>query len=866
MYVLYLSIVSTLSSDNLDEDDDDNLGERSRELECGTSSLQLSDSDDQQKPQSVERGKGETTSLFSRYNLVRKSSHGHGQSGHWKKRLSAGNTPSSPAISQRKVGDYSCGQLILNNPDATTVAMEQEGNEDMNELSPSLLESRNKAQTEQSLKVGMVKNLTQTVSAGLESDSLNENISPLRPNTKRKRRFKRMALDPETSASSMPNPVPAKEVEGIAIPTTSKEHFNIETISSYTDIDVQNLNLGPNNGSKKGTKQNMNQKSPGQSNIDPSASNTGTIKRKKVRSRSAGGTNQLPIMQNVKRVYHAAPSHPSLTHYSDTSSKLNKKQQSSTSSMVISQSISSVVPGKRKRSNNREKSVENDITSHAHPYTYYRNRPAGAGSKPDRASGTIFEHISGPAKAFTSKHTSTGSKCNRDPMMMDCDDELEVTNEPGGAISSSSLSSSDWESDDDLLDNAGQGGQSRIDNNIFIRNIDSDHEADDEQSDWPGQDDVEDKKGVPSSKFHGESVFGLTDDELDNAMLDDPNLLSRLTYRAKDMQSHLLDDCSTLHASGEDTMDQENLNTLTSTARQAYLARMKRLAECVPGREIRAGSRRVRSRQRGFTIKSSSSEQVSRFLQDSSRSELRLTVLRSSDRNKIAHLANLYSLTMRYEDSPRGITGSSGSMLVLSKTGRTLKVDQSPFAAPNTPSSSGGGNISGGFTGSYKHPIEFKRRRKSGPLQSSFDSFPTLELLPGNEHIKMTETDLNMADPSPNINDRIGLMLETSFNPVGTSAACLSSSMVAHQGSIPCSGAIIELKQCPDDDDLPAKSSSTTSEENEEESPLSSPIMEMSNANPASICHVEDNIKSLGEIESGCSNSILSTSFHQNSS
>ena len=131
MYVLYLLIVSTLSSDNLDEDDDDNLGERSRELECGTSSLQLSDSDDQQKPQSVERGKGETTSLFSRYNLVRKSSHGHGQSGHWKKRLSAGNTPSSPAISQRKVGDYSCGQLILNNPDATTVAMEQEGNEDM---------------------------------------------------------------------------------------------------------------------------------------------------------------------------------------------------------------------------------------------------------------------------------------------------------------------------------------------------------------------------------------------------------------------------------------------------------------------------------------------------------------------------------------------------------------------------------------------------------------------------------------------------------------------------------------------------------------------------------------------------------------
>ena len=53
--------------------------------------------------------------------------------------------------------------------------------------------------------------------------------------------------------------------------------------------------------------------------------------------------------------------------------------------------------------------------------------------------------------------------------------------------------------------------------------------------------------------------------------------------------------------------------------------------------------------------------------------------------------------------------------------------------------------------------------------------------------------------------------------------------MIAHQGSIPCSGTNIELKKCQDDDDLPAKSSSTTSEEgeNEDESPLSSPIMEM---------------------------------------
>ncbi len=93
-----------------------------------------------------------------------------------------------------------------------------------------------------------------------------------------------------------------------------------------------------------------------------------------------------------------------------------------------------------------------------------------------------------------------------------------------------------------------------------------------------------------------------------------------------------------LFIGANDDLQIENFNKLTSTARQAYLARMKRLAECVPGREIRAGTRRIRNHQSGFTIKSSSSEQLSRFLQDSSRTKLRLSVSRGSDRHKIVHL------------------------------------------------------------------------------------------------------------------------------------------------------------------------------------------------------------------------------------
>ena len=156
---------------------------------------------------------------------------------------------------------------------------------------------------------------------------------------------------------------------------------------------------------------------------------------------------------------------------------------------------------------------------------------------------------------------------------MDCDD--------GSRRSSSSLSSSDWEEDQVAEESSGA-----------FKLREDDGEADDEQSDWPGHE---------SGSVYG----GFTDDEQD---LDSstPSLSALSIYSIP-------------------SSEMENFQALTSTARQAYLARMKRLADCVPGREIRAGSRRLRNPQSGFTIKSSSSEQLSRFLQDPQRTELRLT-------------------------------------------------------------------------------------------------------------------------------------------------------------------------------------------------------------------------------------------------
>lgn len=228
---------------------------------------------------------------------------------------------------------------------------------------------------------------------------------------------------------------------------------------------------------------------------------------------------------------------------------------------------------------------------------------------------------------------------------MDCDDNASRR-------SSSSLSSSDWE-DDQGPD--GNSDESRLlSSGLPLR--EDDGEADDEQSDWPGHE--------------SGSVYGnLTDDETDLEM---PLFYATSASMNEDFQS------------------------LTSTARQAYLARMKRLADCVPGREIRAGSRRLRNPQSGFTIKSSSSEQLSRFLQDPQRTELRLTVLRATDRSKIAQMATLYSLQLRYEGP---------NILVLAKTGKTVKMDG--FIVPKTPAAKN------------NPPMEVKRRRRTPPPSPS---------------------------------------------------------------------------------------------------------------------------------------------------
>ncbi|XP_025413118.1 G patch domain-containing protein 2-like isoform X3 [Sipha flava] len=94
-------------------------------------------------------------------------------------------------------------------------------------------------------------------------------------------------------------------------------------------------------------------------------------------------------------------------------------------------------------------------------------------------------------------------------------------------------------------------------------------------------------------------------------------------------------------------------------------------------REIRGGLRRVRSIKPSFSVLTSANEKVSRFLRDPAQSELRLHPMPKNEQDQLSHLAEMYSLHMQLNDSPKkGVT--------LTKTDNTIQMDlEAPFSHLN---------------------------------------------------------------------------------------------------------------------------------------------------------------------------------------
>ncbi|XP_012225450.1 G patch domain-containing protein 2-like isoform X2 [Linepithema humile] len=129
---------------------------------------------------------------------------------------------------------------------------------------------------------------------------------------------------------------------------------------------------------------------------------------------------------------------------------------------------------------------------------------------------------------------------------------------------------------------------------------DEDREGDDEQSDWIGE---------SSWRDDGESN---SDDKITDSTLQ-----------------------MILH--GEHSV---------AEAKRSYRQRIQRIREGLSGREIRAGRRHVDNKP-GYSIITSANEEVLRFMQDLSQSELKLHPMRQPEREKLRRLANLYNLSLK---------------------------------------------------------------------------------------------------------------------------------------------------------------------------------------------------------------------------
>jgi len=184
----------------------------------------------------------------------------------------------------------------------------------------------------------------------------------------------------------------------------------------------------------------------------------------------------------------------------------------------------------------------------------------------------------------------------------------------------------------------------------FFTNDDG-READDEQSDWyqesgptwgvPGLKswwEIKDPSPLgPSSidfRFRPLGVSTSNEDDVDGEETEDDVVWEERKFHQllKGSWSHLNDE-----------------------AKDAYRLRMQKLRDRIPGREIRAGRRHLGA-QRGpaFSILTSANEKLSRFLQDSAQSEIRLHPMTRAERDQLSQLAALYSLQMRSEGA-RGL-------------------------------------------------------------------------------------------------------------------------------------------------------------------------------------------------------------------
>ncbi|XP_059608562.1 uncharacterized protein LOC132256265 isoform X2 [Phlebotomus argentipes] len=446
-----------------------------------------------------------------------------------------------------------------------------------------------------------------------ESDSLNENFSPARPNTRRKRKFKRMAVEyettPTTPGTSTVSPLFPGAIKKRVLRHVCQENFRANLYFC---------------GKRKRSHRDRCAEYDKQHSSSVPRQRDCFIPRYsylefKSRSRQMGGRPFEKIQPLNKTIV----------------SKIEKISQ------------------------------ESSATASTSTVTLANSRVGGFVAEP---AATEDEDTMKSAEAFLPPHHASqepmpprrGRKKEYMKMQLQFDDPNFMDCSLSEFLSSSSLSSSDSEE---------------------AATNESDHEGDDELTDWPGNEVMinfasknDFKRARPPKLTKTRSNHEARDGTGDAVMMsvDGAQPLPLLTGHMLLGGRAPVSATQPINIAGGSSYSSgaggcpEIESEMSGETSNHFLSSPGTLNEV---REIRAGCRRIREERPGFSIITSVNEDLSRFLQDGQQMELRLPESNVKEHEKLSHLAKLYSLNMQLNDGCAILTKTSN-------TTQTVRIDR----------------------------------------------------------------------------------------------------------------------------------------------------------------------------------------------
>ncbi|GAB0087875.1 uncharacterized protein DMENIID0001_022290 [Sergentomyia squamirostris] len=469
-----------------------------------------------------------------------------------------------------------------------------------------------------------------------ESDSLNENFSPARPNTRRKRKFKRMAVEyettPTTPGASNVNPLfPVGAIKKRVLRHVCQENFR--------------ANLYFCGKRKRSHRERCAEYDHKQHSSSVPRQRDVFIPRYsylefKSRSRQLGGRpfeKIQPLNKNIVSKIEKISQESSMTAAggSQCGGMALIGRAGCSKSLVVEPPVT--------EDEDTMKSADRSdfpVNSHAETFVTPLQHNQMVTAVPGvQSSG--HHHRRGRKKEYIKMQLQF-----EDPNFMDCS--------LSEFLSSSSLSSSDSEE---------------------AATNESDHEGDDELTDWPGNEvminfasknDFKRARAPKLTKTRSNHDSTSRDPDADMMSVDQSTATHSLSGRAPVSTQPINIAGGSSYSSGAGVGRPEIESEMSGETSNHFLSSPNTMGEV---REIRAGCRRIREERPGFSIITSVNEDVSRFLQDGQQTELRVPDSNTKEHEKLSHLAKLYSLNMQLNDGCAVLTKTSN-------TTQTVRIDR----------------------------------------------------------------------------------------------------------------------------------------------------------------------------------------------